>query len=1047
MNRPRSWTGALLSLALASTALVVPVHAVAKDQPLSVRNSFRIGTSGVLCTAQNAPGDPRLAGMFDRSYRLTCRDAAGAVGTLVSLHRAVPLDGVPAGPGVPDLACGAVAPFRLDDVGAVTAQACRDQSTRVDYRRYAARRDGVTWVVEGLAGYDPALRLALASVVNDRPAPGEIRVATTEVSDPAAFARVQAGQLDQLGARSEGYLRNNGGRYAESAEFFQALAARSRQGDAPGLAEALANEGLQQSNLGNFAAAARLFDQGNRALAQGDGLTQRLLRNYRAISALNQRDPAGAIAALATPVVPIEAQFDRDKLANGEINLPLAEQINRENATLKRLGGIDPGLSPAERAAILDAQAEALHGSAARAQGHLDEAQGRFLAAERQLQAIHGGRVVSTRWLQSEIAIELALAYEAQGRPSEAAGAFDHAVNVIGEAFPQSPALLSAQARKAAFLARSGDAAGARALFRQVVHDSADIADSGATLRDLLGPYFALLAADSGPATAAVMLSPDRFGGARSTADMFEAAQVLQRPGVAQTQAVLARELSEGNDDAAAMFRLSVARSRDIARTDAEVARLAALTDPTDKDRQQLKTAQDLLESLRRDQTALVSTLSAYPRYKVLAPQRVALAELQQALRPGEAYYKLMAVGDALYALFIQSDAARSFRVDITRDALAHEVQALRDSIVKVEGGRRVNYPFDVERSRALYRTLFAAVDDVMPQVRHLVFEPDAAMLQLPPSVLVTADKGIAAYNRRNEAADADAFDFTGIEWLGRDREVSIAVSPRGFLDIRKLAPSRARQPYLGVGHNALPPARMITAAVADECDWPLVTWQHPISADELLFAQKRMGPGSMVLTDQAFSDSALLSAPQLDQYRVLHFATHGLVTAPRADCPARPALVTSFGAQGSDGLLSFREIFDLKLDADLVILSACDTAGMASVGASREAGVTTGGNYALDGLVRAFVGAGARSVVASHWPVPDDFDATKRLIAGMIETTPGKPLAAALMDAERKLMDDPRTSHPFYWAAFIILGDGAKPLVAPNAPAVAVNVSPAAAR
>ncbi|MFN3470328.1 MAG: CHAT domain-containing protein, partial [Novosphingobium sp.] len=264
-----------------------------------------------------------------------------------------------------------------------------------------------------------------------------------------------------------------------------------------------------------------------------------------------------------------------------------------------------------------------------------------------------------------------------------------------------------------------------------------------------------------------------------------------------------------------------------------------------------------------------------------------------------------------------------------------------------------------------------------------------------------------------------------------RGREVSIAVSPRGFLDIRKLAPSRAAHSYLGLGENAKPAARPIRAAVADECDWPLATWQNPISAAELFHAQQRLGRNdSEVMTGTAFNDGALLAKADLDQYRIVHFATHGLVTAPRADCPARPALVTSFGDGGSDGLLSFREIFDLKLDADLVILSACDTAGVASVAASREAGVTTGGNYALDGLVRAFVGAGARSVVASHWPVPDDFDATKRLISGVIEASPGEPLAGGLERAQEKLMDDPNTSHPFYWAAFVIVGDGAKPLV-----------------
>ena len=228
--------------------------------------------------------------------------------------------------------------------------------------------------------------------------------------------------------------------------------------------------------------------------------------------------------------------------------------------------------------------------------------------------------------------------------------------------------------------------------------------------------------------------------------------------------------------------------------------------------------------------------------------------------------------------------------------------------------------------------------------------------------------------------------------------------------------------------------------AVADECDWPIQTWQAPISPDELVLGQTLFGGSSRLVTGAAFTDSALLADEKLSDYKILHFATHGLVTAPRPDCPARPALVTSFAADGSDGLLSFKEVFDLKLDADVVILSACDTAGAASASASREAGIT-GGNYALDGLVRAFVGAGARSVVASHWPVPDNYDATKRLVGGMLRARPGQPLASALGEAQAALMDDARTSHPFYWAAFIILGDGAKPLVA-AAPARVAAVS-----
>lgn len=1014
-------TGTLFSALLVTT--VSPVWATGEQQPLSIRNSFRVGTSGVTCTAQNAPMDKRLTGLFDRAYRLSCRDAAGAVGTLIAVRRDIPMAGEPTGLKGVELACGNEGSVTIESLGQVAAVNCRDHAANVDYKRYAVKRGATTYFVEGLAGYDPALRLALASVVNDAPVAGEIRVATTEVSDSAAFARVQAGQLDRLGARDEGYLRNNGGRFAESAEFFEALANRDRSTGGAGLAEALANQGLQQSNLGNFTAADRLFTQAAGALARGDGINQRLIRNYRAINQLNQRKPAAALKELATQVSANGEMFDRPSLEAGLISMPLAEEINRESSGMKRLGAVDLGLSETERAEILDAQADALKATAARLQGNFDQAVTGFQAASRRLEAVRGGRVASAGWLRSEIQIELALLAEAQGRKAETGTAFDRAIALIRDSFPQSPALLAAQARKAAWLGRSGDEAGALALYGKVVDESLLVPDAGTTLRGLLGPYFGLLAKRAGP------------DAAKAT---FAASQVLQRPGVAQTQAVLARQMSEGNDEAAALFRLSLARTRDIARTEALIEQLLAVAAPDEQQAETLKAAQDNLASLKRDQTALVSKLAAYPRYNVLAPRSVELTELQSAMAAGESYYKLMVVGEQVYGLFATAAEARVVDLGISPAAMAQQVQDIRDTIVKVENGQQVNYPFDLDKSRALYKTLFGPVEDQLHATRHLIFEPDGAMLQLPPTVLVAADKGVGEYKKRMESPDGDPFDFTGVEWLGRGREVSIAVSPRGFLDIRKLAASGAPRNYLGLGQNAKPAARPM-AAVADECDWPLATWQNPISADELFFAQKKLAlGGSAVKIDANFSDSALLSESDLDQYRVLHFATHGLVTAPRADCPARPALITSFGDMGSDGLLSFREIFDLKLNADLVILSACDTAGMATVAASREAGVTTGGNYALDGLVRAFVGAGARSVIASHWPVPDDFDATKRLIGGMIESRPGQELADALKGAQEKLMDDPNTSHPFYWAAFIIVGDGAKPLVTGNAPMAA---------
>jgi CHAT domain-containing protein/tetratricopeptide (TPR) repeat protein len=997
-----------------ASLLVLAIAAPAWSQPVSIRNSFRVGTSGVACSAQVASADNRLSGLFDRAYRLTCRDAAGAIGTVVAVRQdidpAIPASGM----GGERLECRAPQSTNVEGIGAVGMIACHDPAQSVDYRRYLVRKGATRYLAEGLAGYDPALRLALASIVNDRIQPGEVSVASTQVADAAAFARVQAGALDAGGARSEAYVRNNDGRFAEAADFFEVLAART--GDQSNKAELIANSGLQQSNLGNFAAANALFLRAERETPESDGLVQRLLRNYRAINLLNQRFAEAAITVLDAPMASARQDYDVANAREGFVSLPLAEQINRENLALQRLGGVESGLSPQERAAILDAQGLELRGIALAQRGRLDDAETALVRADRALLSIRQGRVLSARWLRAEIMMERAVIAEAKGDAGAAKSHFDGAVGILSAASPESPALLAARARQAGFLARSGDPAGAMAQFAEVIDQSATVSDSSAALRNLLAPYFTLLAQSDDPGAAAAL---------------FKASQSLQRPGVASTQAILARELSEGNDEASALFRLSVVRTREIVRTEAEIGTLAALTAPSAAEVQRLSAARQSLDAMRAEQTAITSRLSKYGQYKVLAPSFVTLPELQAALKDGEAYFKLSIIGDTAYGLFADRGSARTYKVEQDVAGLEQTVAALRDSIVRIENGQVATYPFDIVQARALFVTLFGPVAPDLSAVRHLIFEPDGPLLQLPPSVLVTDDASVERYKARIAKPNADEFDFTGTAWLGRDRKTTISVSPRAFLDVRAIAPSKARKTYLGLGNNAIPPVRPLATTEMDSCDWPLSTWQSPIDAGELKLAQSIVGNArGNVLTGAAFSDSALLADGKLSDYRILHFATHGLVTAPRPQCPARPALVTSFGDGSSDGLLSFREIFDLKLDADLVILSACDTAGMATAAASREAGVRTGGNYALDGLVRAFVGAGARSVIASHWPVPDDFNATKKLIGGLFTGKPGDSIGKLLDDAQVRLMNDRETSHPFYWAAFVILGDGEKLLL-----------------
>lgn len=388
----RRMTARTAASAIALLASMAGMAPMAQAQPVSILDSFRIGDAGVLCTAQVAPADRRLNGLFDRAYRLACRDAAGSVGSVIAVRR--PVDPVAAdiGMGGTALQCTAPTEASLEAIGPVSSVTCRDAGRQVDYRRYLVTRGDTSYLAEGLAGYDPALRLALASIVTDKRQSGEVKVASTEITDSVAFARIQAGELDPAAARAEAYARNNGGRFAEASAFFEQLAARTdNQSNA---AELLANSALQQSNLGNFTAAYSLLLQAENVTPQRDGVTRRLVRNYRAINLLNQRFADAAIEVLDSPAKDAALEYDVTSVRQGLLSEPLADQINRENEGLARLGGVLSVLKPSERESILDAQASQLRGLALLQKGQLDDSVKALSKADSMLQAVRGGRVV-----------------------------------------------------------------------------------------------------------------------------------------------------------------------------------------------------------------------------------------------------------------------------------------------------------------------------------------------------------------------------------------------------------------------------------------------------------------------------------------------------------------------------------------------------------------------------------------------------------------------------------------------------------------------------
>jgi CHAT domain-containing protein len=158
----------------------------------------------------------------------------------------------------------------------------------------------------------------------------------------------------------------------------------------------------------------------------------------------------------------------------------------------------------------------------------------------------------------------------------------------------------------------------------------------------------------------------------------------------------------------------------------------------------------------------------------------------------------------------------------------------------------------------------------------------------------------------------------------------------------------------------------------------------------------------------------ATAMSPELSQYRFVHFATHGLINTVHPELSGLVLSLVDRQAREQDGFLPSFEIFNLRLPADLVVLSSCRTALGTEV---RGEG--------LVGLTRAFLYAGAGRVVASLWMVDDEAtcELMKRFYGGMLGRE-RMPPAAALRSAQVALAGQRRWEHPYYWAAFVLQGE-----------------------
>jgi CHAT domain-containing protein/Tfp pilus assembly protein PilF len=386
--------------------------------------------------------------------------------------------------------------------------------------------------------------------------------------------------------------------------------------------------------------------------------------------------------------------------------------------------------------------------------------------------------------------------------------------------------------------------------------------------------------------------------------------------------------------------------------------------------------------------------------------------------------------------------------------------QALRDRCKELMGfeiSKKDLPPFDLVRAHALYDALFGQIEDLIKD-KHLLIVPSGPLTQLPFQVLITDEP---------KAALPDTFaGYRDVGWLARQHAITVLPAVSSLKALRELAKdSHASEPYVGFGDPLLdgepakyphdaersklarekrcePTLRQRVASfvglrggthammrsnggvadVADIRSWPPL----PETADELCDVAHDLGVDSRthVYLGAMATETKIkqLSADgTLAKYKIVHFATHGAVAGEvlRTSEPGLLLTPPDKASEADDGYLTASKIAGLKLDADWVILSACNTASGGAQGAE-----------ALSGLARAFFYAGARSLLVSHWEVASD--STVKLITKAVAELKGDPKIGRAEALRRSMVSMITTgkdyeTHPSFWAPFVLVGeDGA---------------------
>lgn len=399
---------------------------------------------------------------------------------------------------------------------------------------------------------------------------------------------------------------------------------------------------------------------------------------------------------------------------------------------------------------------------------------------------------------------------------------------------------------------------------------------------------------------------------------------------------------------------------------------------------------------------------------ELLRPTSVAAGEIQRLLDPRE----------GLLLQFVSTSGTQN--VLVLRDRVLYRDSNLGKSVVRRHVSRlrrgldlalplQDRLPFDERAAYELYTASIGSFANAVDELERLIVVPDDAFQNIPWGVLRMDPPG----------ADDKA------TYLAERLAITVVPSASTFRLLRsRTSPTDATEPFIGFGDPALSGGAAARARSVDSLAQATLHGINaqavmglaalPQTATELRKMAQILGADADSVFTGARATRLAVHRSDLSKYRVISFATHGLLAGDFRGL-SEPALVltpASHSNPNDDGLLRASEIAQLRLDADLVILSACNT--------GRAEG--DGGAYGLSGLARAFFAAGARAIVVSHWAVSSE--ATVALLTKALQLMQNDAKlskSAALNQAMLWMMSGgagEQFTAPAYWAPFVILGD-----------------------